>query len=118
MKYGIPDSTWDQAKAEMTAILSGKAQERAMITYSDLVGRMTTVSLDPRSFALASMLGEISVEEDAAGRGMLSVIVVHKYGDMQPGNGFYELAMDLGRTTKDRVACWVEELKKVFAYWR
>jgi len=38
------------------------------------------------------MLGEISQEEDAAGRGMLSVIVVHKVGDMQPGPGFFQLA--------------------------
>jgi hypothetical protein len=35
------------------------------------------------------MLGEISQEEDEAGHGMLSVIVVHKYGDMQPGPGFF-----------------------------
>ena len=37
----------------------------------------------------------------AAGRGMLSVIVVHKQGDMQPGPGFFELAQRLGRDTSD-----------------
>jgi len=35
------------------------------------------------------------------GRGMLSVIVVHKEGDMQPGPGFFELAGELGRDTSD-----------------
>jgi hypothetical protein len=33
------------------------------------------------------MLGEISEGEDAAGRGMLTVIVVHKHGDMQTRTG-------------------------------
>lgn len=43
------------------------------------------------------MLGEVSVEEEAADRGLLSVLVVHKVGDMQPGPGFFELANELGQ---------------------
>jgi hypothetical protein len=35
------------------------------------------------------LLGQIPSEEDAAGRGMLTVIVVHKVGDMQPSPGFF-----------------------------
>ena len=63
------------------------------------------------------MLGEISGEENAAERGMLSVIVVHKSGDKQPGPGFFEFAEELGRDTSDILKCWVDELKKVYAYW-
>jgi len=48
---------------------------------------------------------------------MLSVIVVHKFGDMQPGPGFFELAKKLGRDTSDILKCWVDELKKVHAVW-
>jgi hypothetical protein len=48
---------------------------------------------------------------------MLSVIVVHKSGDMQPGHGFFELAESLGRDTSDILACWIAELKRVHAYW-
>ena len=48
---------------------------------------------------------------------MLSVIVVHKSGDMQPGPGFFELAKKLGRNTSDILQCWVSELKKVHAHW-
>ena len=44
------------------------------------------------------MLGEISSAEDAAGRGMLTVVVVHKAGDMQPGPGFFRA----GKTTKSK----------------
>jgi hypothetical protein len=36
---------------------------------------------------------------------------------MQPGPGFFELAEKLGRDTSDILDCWVNELKKVHAYW-
>lgn len=48
---------------------------------------------------------------------MLSVIVVHKSGDMQPGPGFFELADELGCDTTDILSCWIKELNKVHAYW-
>ncbi len=116
-KYGYSKEQWLAAKAEMRQILTERAKLRGMIPYSELVGQLTTVRMAPNDFALAAMLGEISAEEDKAGRGMLSVIVVHKLGDMQPGHGFFELAKSLGRDTSDILACWVAELKKVHAYW-
>ena len=58
------------------------------------------------------MLGQISEEEDAAGRGMLSVLVVHKDGDKMPGPGFFTLAKKLGRDISDRDKCWSDELTK------
>lgn len=88
-----------------------------MIPYSDLAARIQTVQFEAYDQRLFNLLGEISEEEDASGRGMLSVIVVHKTGDMQPGPGFFELAKQLGRDTTDILECWVEELKKVHAYW-
>ena len=75
------------------------------------------ITLEPHSYALAAMLGEISADEDAAGRGMLTVIVVHRDGDMEPGPGFFELARELGRDTSDILRCWIEELKKVHKVW-
>jgi len=88
-----------------------------MITYSELVEKITTIDPEPNSYALAAMLGEVSTEEVAADRGMLSVLVVHKIGDMQPGPGFFELAGELGRGTSDILKCWVDELKKVHRVW-
>jgi hypothetical protein len=41
---------------------------------------------------LAAKLGEVSTEEAAADRGMLSVLVVHKVGHMQLRPDFFELA--------------------------
>jgi hypothetical protein len=48
---------------------------------------------------------------------MLSVLVVHKYGDMEPGSGFYECAEHLGFDVSDPLAFWVRELHKVHGYW-
>lgn len=116
-KYGLTKTQWNAAKQEIRQILSERAKLRGMIAYSELAAKLQSVQLEPNSFALFSLLGDVSWEEDKAGRGMLSVIVVHKAGDMQPGHGFFELARDLGRDTSDILACWITELKKVHAYW-
>ena len=116
-RYGFAPQTWAAAKEEMRQAMIQRAKVRGMIPYSELVEKVTEIDLEPNSYALAGMLGEVSSEEDTAGRGMLSVIVVHKDGDMQPGPGFFELAKELGRDTSDILKCWVEELKKVHRVW-
>ena len=63
------------------------------------------------------MLGEISSEEDEAGRGMVSVLVVHKDGDMRPRPGFFSLAADRGREIADQDRVWVGEFNRVVAHW-
>lgn len=114
---GFSEQDWTAAKTEARDAMVGRAKVRGMITYSDLVKQITRIKLEPHDPRLFHMLGEISSEEDAAGRGMLTVVVVHKYGDMQPGPGFFELAQQLGRNTKDIDKCWVGELHKVHAIW-
>ena len=63
------------------------ARSKDVIAYSDLVRKITSCILEPNGTPLAHMLGEISSEEDEEGRGLLTVVVVHKTGDMQPGPG-------------------------------
>jgi len=116
-RYGFSEEAWAAAKEEMRQAMIRRAKVRGMIPYSELVETVTEINLEPNAYALAAMLGEISSDEDAAGRGMLSVVVVHKDGDMQPGQGFFELAMELGRNTSDILKCWVEELRKVHRVW-
>lgn len=114
---GVSKAVWETAKAEARQIMIDRARLRGMIPYSELVGGIGSVSFaahDPRLFHL---LGEIASEEDAAGRGMLTVVVVHKRGDMQPGPGFFELAKLLGRDVSDLLRCWVDELHRVHAVW-
>lgn len=115
--YGFEGAQWDAAKKEATDILIDVAKRKGRIAYSELVGQINALSLEPHDARLFHLLGEISSEEDRAGRGMLTAIVVHKAGDMQPGPGFFELAKSLGKDTKDQLVCWVSEFNKVHDYW-
>ena len=117
MPHGFSDAEWAVGVAEMTAILQRKASSLSMITYSDLSNQMTAVAIRYHDPAMDDMLLEVSRNEAAQGRGLLSVIVVHKHGDMEPGNGFYGLAQSMGLDVSDRTACWVSELHKVHSYW-
>lgn len=122
MKYADIDlKKWNGCREEMKKVLIARAKLRGMIAYSDLIKEVSIIrfnidSIDHRNL-LAQMLGEISLEEDRVGRGMLSAIVVHKYGDQEPGQGFFEFAKILGRDISDRLKFWVNEVKAVHSYW-
>ena len=95
-----------------------RARQRAMITYSELVAEIRAVSLPAYDPRLDDLLGQLATAEAQAGRGMITPLVVHKHGDMEPGMGFLELAERLGRNTADRTKCWIEEVKKVYRAWQ
>lgn len=115
--HGLPQDAWELAKAEARDIMITRARMRGMIAYSDLSKKIKSIKLGAYDQRFFHFLGEISQEEDAAGRGMLTVLVVHKSGDMQPGPGFYELASHLRRDTRDLLKCWIDELHRVHAVW-
>lgn len=117
-KHGFAEVAWQNAKEEARSAMIAVARRRGMMTYSDLVREIRSISLQPHDPRLFHFLGEISSEEDRAGRGLLTVLVVHKHGDMEPGKGFYELAASLGRDTSDLQKCWIEELHNVHRIWR
>lgn len=104
-------ANWMAAKSEIRDVLTRQARANEPLTYTDLVGRLKTVELEPFDPRLFRLLGEVSSEEAVAGRGMLSAFVVHRSGDQEPGPGFFELAQELGRNVEDRLGCWVRELK-------
>lgn len=56
--YGFDIDEWNAAKEEMRDALAERARVRGMIPYSELVNQVTTISLEPNSYALAAMLGE------------------------------------------------------------
>ncbi|HEV2385872.1 MAG TPA: hypothetical protein VGS20_01325 [Candidatus Acidoferrales bacterium] len=116
-RYGFSEPKWEAAKAEAKTVLAAYARRRQMIPYSEFVQEIHSIQLEHHDPRLFHFLGEISSEENAVGRGMLSALVVHKHGDYQPGPGFFELAAKLGRDTTDIVKCWIEEVKRVFAAW-
>ena len=116
-EHGLPESVWSNAKEEARRAMIDAARRRGVISYSELVGRVTSCRLEPHDLRLAHMLGEISSEEDDAGRGLLTVVVVHKSGDMKPGSGFFTLARSRGRETADWQRFWLEELERVYEAW-
>jgi hypothetical protein len=81
---GFCQPEWAAAKQDARSLTIERAKLRGLIPCSDLSAATTAIRFEPHDQRLFRLLGEISSEEDAAGRGMLSVIVVHKGVDMQP----------------------------------
>ena len=116
-KYGIPQTVWRQTKDEMRNTLIACARDRQVLPYGKLVTLVHGIQFEAYDQRLFDMLGEISIEENAANRGMLSAVVVHKQGDMIPGPGFFDLARDLNKDVTDVDRCWLQELRQVWRYW-
>jgi hypothetical protein len=117
MPYGISDDTWEAAKIELRGLLIAKARGRSVVPYSELASQLQAIHFEPDDFAFHRMLDEVSSEEDDEGRGLLTVVVVHKAGDMRPGPGFFELAKSRGRAVDDIDTTWLAELDQVWGYW-
>jgi len=116
-KYGFEDEAWERAKDEAREVLIDVARRESTITYSDLTARIHAITLDPHDFAMRTFLNEISTAEHERGQGLLSVVVVYKYGGV-PGPGFFELARSLGFRVQDELAFMVEEANRVYQAWR
>ncbi|MDE0693179.1 MAG: hypothetical protein OXI55_13195 [Gammaproteobacteria bacterium] len=115
--HGFPESAWEAAKAEARSSMIAAASRQGFVTYSGLVAQIESLELAPQSTQLGHLLGEISTAEHDAGRGMLTVVVVHKHGDHMPGPGFFRLARSLGYEVQDRETLWLEQLEKVHRTW-
>jgi hypothetical protein len=112
--YGYPADIWERAKREaIKAILSESS--RGSIFYSDLARHIYSIHFGPHDFVFHHLLGQISAEEDAAGRGMLSVLVVRQEDGM-PGAGFFDLAQRMGRDIRDKERCWSDEATLVLRH--
>jgi Protein of unknown function (DUF2442) len=116
-KYGHEFVVWEKAKAEAVREISSRARRESTITYSDLTQKISSIAFGPSDYSFHYLLYEISREEDAAGRGLLSALVVRKE-DGLPGQGFFDLARETGRDVADPMLAWTEEVKLVFAKWQ
>jgi len=125
--HGFSEEIWSAGKEVARKVMiaassRGRQDPRRLVTYSKLVAEIKaaipSLDLDPYDSRLNHMLCEISTEEYKAGRGMLSVVVVHAQGDKMPGEGFFQLAQKLNRDTGDREAFWIDELCKVYQQYR
>ena len=110
--YGYRTDVWERAKAEAIRAIVSRCSP---IFYSDLVTHIHSIPFGPHDSAFHYLLYEISTEENAAGRGMLSVLVVRKE-DGRPGEGFWDLARSLERDVTDRDRLWSDETTLVLSH--
>ena len=115
---GVAQSDWDSAKREAREEMIAAARSPAgTISYSSLATRITALTFEPDSHVFHTLLGEIAREEDVAGRGMLTVVVIHQGADLRPGPGFFKLAQELEKNTLDPEAFWQAEFNRVRIAW-
>jgi len=108
---GMPRESidWQRTKDGAREAMIGVARRGVTITYSELLAAIGHPDgLDD----LARLLREISLEEDAAGRGLLTAVVVRSASGL-PGNGFFQLAVQQGRDIADRESCWRAEHERL-----
>ncbi|MGZ8928193.1 MAG: hypothetical protein ACXW03_07040 [Methylobacter sp.] len=120
MCYGFSQIAWDQAKEEALQILQNRAsrRNRQTISYTELVESLTAIQINPHDPRLSSFLEEIVIDEHRSGRPLITVLVVHQSGDQMPGDGFYNIAEQLGFEVLDRETFWIREFRRTLDYWQ
>lgn len=114
----------EEIKTEIRTILTKVAKNSRTVTYSELVAQITVTRIHASDPRLIHMLEEISAEEHAVGRGMLSVLVFDEAEDHHTRTSFFELAKGLGREisnlydSKARERVFKEELTRVHSEHR
>ena len=114
--YGYDQDQWERAKDEARSFLIELAASRLVATYTLVTKQIETIKFTAQDYKYHSMLGQISISEHEAGKGMLSGLVVTAR-DRKPGGGFFRLARILGFEFDDDKAFWKSETAKVTAYY-
>jgi hypothetical protein len=113
-QFGLSDELWRSAVDEVRAAILEAAYERRMTWYGEIASQVSSVNVDPYSSLMNHLLGAVFEEEYEAGRPALTSIVTHKYGDKEPGSGFYEMARVLGHRFTEPYLFWAEQVQRVF----
>ena len=103
-----------QALSVVRHRLKQTARQGRTISYSEVAGE---IGWAPNGIG-RPLLGQIAEEESAAGRPLLTAVVVRGTTRL-PGDGFYTIALSLGHCldAQSPEECWQDELKKTYAYW-
>jgi hypothetical protein len=112
--FGFKQEAWERGKLEATCAIVRAGKKDEFITYSELANSVTSIRIEAHDFAMIRLLDEISKDEDAAGRGILTALVVLK-DERVPAEGFWASARGIGRTIGDKWVFWAEEVKRVMA---
>lgn len=115
----INDVDFDKAKAECQRILIRRAKAKQLpINYKSLALSLLSINYpfedDPVMHALACIAGELSITEFIQSRPLLSAMVINK-DTQRPGQGFFNLARDLGCNVIDDDTFWSNELNRIYS---
>lgn len=118
-RFGKTEAAWLASIHQGVVALIHIAAVREDMSYTDFTRTISAIDFDPHSTMLNQLLDDISRQEAAAARPMLSVIVRYKEGDRQPGPGFFLLAKQLQRQgpDEDNDSCWIRELNAAHDFW-
>lgn len=117
--YGIDLERWAEAKKKATEAIGARIRRCKLITHGELYDAIKDTVQFPRHHQderLRYLLGQISEDQDDAGRGLIGAVVVRK-DDSHPGRGWYKLAEQRGREMKPADRCWAEELMYLSKIW-
>ena len=90
------------------------AEDEDCVYYGELA---SLIGLSARTSKIGPILDRINRIEHSAGRPLLSAVVIKKMSGM-PGNGFFNLARNLGLHDGNRNRkYWLKELRRVHDYW-
>lgn len=113
-RFGLTGEQWAVAKDEVREAILNAAHDRRMTWYGEVAYGVSAVELDPHSPLMSALLGAVFEGEHDAGRPALTSIVTHKYGDKEPGPGFYDKARSLGYRFSEPYIFWAQQVQAVF----
>jgi hypothetical protein len=113
-QFGMTDEDWDTAVGEVREAILEAARDRRMTCYTEIAERVDSVSVEPHSALMNHLLGAVFERECADQRPALTSIVTHKYGDKEPGAGFYDMARSLGYRFAEPYIFWAQQVQDVF----
>jgi hypothetical protein len=111
--YGFSRDALERGKLEAIYGIVRAGKNGKLITYTELSNSIKSIRIAPHDFAMIQLLDEISKEEDAAGRGILTALVVLKE-EQVPAEGFWASARDIGRVIGDK---WCSGRQKLSVLW-
>ena len=113
-----PAGVWAKAKQACRDFLESVARKGKTTYYTEVASSFSHIlrkSADDPVFH--AMLGQISADEHAEGRPLLSCICLH-HDRWSVGNGFFEMAEAEGFDVSDKMKFWIDEMNKTLAYWK
>ena len=88
---GFSPREWRVAKRKVRTFLVKVARGQSTVFYKDVASFLNDTRVKPQSRAMREVLTEISMAEHAAGRPLLSAVVV-RTDTRRPGKGFEAMA--------------------------